>query len=177
MKRICIIMALTLLTGALLWAEGQRRDGGNTFLEPLQQRDSVLIADQLRYGVVLENVQEGTPLALPEFQMPEDNPLRVVSGWQLDSTRVSGRKEKPARYDIKASLILTAYMGGQYELPTLPVLLDGDTLVFHPTQILRVSANEKSVSARTSRSDLLRRSLAGHRPPAASRAFFHLSFP
>ena len=110
-----------------------------TFLEPLQQRDSVLVGDQLRYGFVLENVTEGTPLTLPEMSVEKDSPLEILGGWQLDSTRVSRRREKPARYDIRASLILTAFWGGSYQLPDVPVLLDGDTLVFRaPAEPLEV---------------------------------------
>ena len=137
MKLKLIIPALLLCT--LAGAEGLRRDAGETFLEPLQQRDSVLVADQLRYGFVLENVQEGTPLALPELRMEKDSPLEILGSWQLDSTRVSRRRETPARYDIRCSLLLTAFWGGTYQLPELPVLLDGDTLVFHPTAQLEVT--------------------------------------
>ena len=66
-------------------AEGLRKEAGETFLEPLQKRDSVLVADQLRYGIVLENVPEGTPLALPEMKPEKDSPLEILGGWQLDS--------------------------------------------------------------------------------------------
>lgn len=104
--------------------------GPDTFLEPLQKRDSVLIGDQLRYGIVLENIADGTPLALPEFKPEKDSPLEVLGTWQLDSTRVSKRKEVPARYDIKASVILTAFEGGMYELPDIPALVGADTLMF-----------------------------------------------
>ena len=132
--RKSILIALLLLP-ALLHAEGRRIEAGETFLQPLQQRDSVLIADQLCYGVVLKDVQEGTPLALPVFELKEDDPLQVVRSWQLDSTRVSRRKERPRRYDITASLVLTAFYGGTYELPPVPVVLDGDTLVFRPVRL------------------------------------------
>ena len=37
---------------------------GDAFLKPLQKRDSVLIADQLKYGFRLDNVKAGTALAL-----------------------------------------------------------------------------------------------------------------
>lgn len=136
MKWKLIISAL--LFPALCYAGGRRVDAGETFLEPLQKRDSVLIADQLRYGVVLQNVKENTPLALPEFKMEKDSPLEIVGSWQLDSTRVSRGKESPARYDIRASIILSAFWGGSYELPDIPVLLDGDTLVFRAAQQLEV---------------------------------------
>lgn len=137
MKRNLIIAALLL--PVLAWGEGLRKDAGTTFLEPLQKRDSILIADQLRYGVVLQNITEGTPLALPEVTADKDSPLVIAASWQLDSTRVSKKKEQPARYDIKAWLTLTTFMGGTYELPPLPVLLDGDTLVFHAAEPLEVT--------------------------------------
>ena len=126
-------MILTLLISLLM------ADGLHTFLEPLQKRDSVLVADQFRYGVVLENITEGTPLALPEFKPEKDSPLEVLGGWQLDSTRVSRRKEQPARFNIRASVVLTAFDGGNYLLPDIPVLVAGDTLVFHaPEEPLEV---------------------------------------
>ena len=137
MKLKLIIPALLLTT--LLGAQGIRKEAGNTFLEPLQKRDSVLIADQFRYGIVLENVPEGTPLALPEMKPEKDSPLEILGEWQLDSTRISKKKEVPARYNIKASILLTAFDGGIYELPDIPVLMDGDTLVFHgPEEPLEV---------------------------------------
>ena len=136
MKWKLIISALLL--PALCYAGGRRVEAGETFLEPLQKRDSVLIADQLRYGVVLQDVKENTRLALPEFKLEKDSPLEIVGSWQLDSTRVSKKKESPARYDIRASIVLSAFWGGTYELPDIPVLLDGDTLVFHAAEPLEV---------------------------------------
>lgn len=116
------------------------QNAGNAFLEPIQKRDSILIADQLRYGIVLENVADGTPLALPEFKMEGEgeSPLVIVKGWQLDSTRVSKKKETPARYNIKAYLTLASFMGGTIELPDIPVLLDADTLVFKAVEPLEI---------------------------------------
>ena len=115
---------------------------GNAFLQPLQPRDSVLVADQLRYGVELTDISEGTPLALPQFQLDKDAPLEILGDWQLDSVRVSKRKETPARYNIRASLILTAFMGGTYELPDIPVLVGTDTLVFKAPENLVVTEPE-----------------------------------
>ena len=130
MKLRLIIPAL--LAAALpLGAQGLRKDAGQTFLEPLQKRDTVLIADQFRYGITLENITEGTPLALPELKPEKESPLEVLGSWQLDSTLVSKKKETPAKYNIKASIILTAFDGGRYQLPDIPALVNGDTLVFH----------------------------------------------
>lgn len=106
-----------------------------TFLEPQQKRDSVLVADHIRYGVVLKDIQEGTPIALPEIKMEGEAPFEFLGGWQLDSTRVSRKKEVPARYDIKASLTLIPYWGGEYDLPDIPVIVAGDTLVFKSSSL------------------------------------------
>ena len=138
MKRLLFISLL--LAGTLAAAEGLRKEAGACFLEPLEARDSVLVADQLRYGFQLENVPEGTPLALPELQFEKDAPVEILGSWQLDSVRVSKRKETPARYDIRASLLLTTWMGGSYTLPDIPILMDGDTLVFKaPAEPLEVT--------------------------------------
>ena len=132
MKLARTLIPILLLIAALppAGAEGLRKDAGETFLEPIQKRDSILVADQLRYGIALENIEEGTPLALPQLKLDKEIPLEILGEWQLDSVRVSRRKETPARYNIRASLLLTAWMGGNYALPDLPVLLGTDTLVF-----------------------------------------------
>ncbi len=123
----------------LCYAVDARAESGMTFLEPIQKRDSILVADQLRYGVVLENVTDGTPIGLPEMKLEKDSPLEILGSWQLDSTKVSGRKDTPARYNIKAYLTITAFMGGTYELPDIPVLVDQDTLVFKAAEPFEVT--------------------------------------
>ena len=39
---------------------------GQSFIRPLQERDSVLIADQLFYGFEIAQVEEGTRFAFPQ---------------------------------------------------------------------------------------------------------------
>ena len=133
MKARLIIPFLLLSLAA--GAEGLRKDGGEAFLEPLQKRDSVLVADQFRYGIELKDVAEGTPLALPEIQMEKDSPVEFVGPWQLDSVKV----KKTGLLTIKATRLLTAWWGGTYELPDIPVLFNGDTLIFKaPAEPLEV---------------------------------------
>lgn len=134
MRKQLILISLLLLP-LLLQAEGRRIDAGDTFLEPLIQRDSILIADPVRYGMVLRNIPERTPLALTVFQVEEGNPLQALGPWQLDSMLVSKRKETPRRYDIRVSQILVAPIGATYELPPLMAVVDGDTLVFRPSRL------------------------------------------
>ena len=134
MKIKSILGALVLL-GASAFAQAQTY-GGQLIVEPLVKRDSVLVADPLSYGVLLHDVKEGTPLALPKLELPEDSPIEICGDWQLDSTRISKRKESPARYDIKATLKLIPWYGGKLELPSLPIVMDGDTLILRaPTPI------------------------------------------
>lgn len=139
MKLARTLIPLLLAVSAPAGAEGLRKEAGETFLEPLQKRDSILVADQLRYGFTLENIEEGTPLALPQLNPEKDTPLEILGAWQVDSVRVSRRKETPARYKLKASILLTTWTGGSFRLPDLSVLVNGDTLVFKaPSEPLEV---------------------------------------
>lgn len=107
------------------------------FVEQLQPRDSILIADQLRYGVALNGVGEGTGISLPEVEGQFGPYLEVVEGWTLDTVAFN---KKEALYDLKASFTLTSFDEGEYLLPDIPVALnhaDGsDTLVFRGADVL-----------------------------------------
>lgn len=139
MRKTLLLSVLLLLPVLVSRAEGRRTQAGETFLEQLTPRDSVLVADWVRYGFVCKDVAEGTSFQLPVMEPEQGSPLMIVSGgWQLDSVRVSRRKETPVRYDIRASLVLTAFMGGTYELPPLTAVVGGDTLVYRP-QTLEVT--------------------------------------
>ena len=41
--------------------------GGKTFLEPLIQRDSAIVADPFAYGFVLKDTPKGATYALPDL--------------------------------------------------------------------------------------------------------------
>ena len=108
---------------------------GAPFLEQLQKRDSILIADQLLYGVDFSGVAAGTQYAPPQFG---DTLGRIVPvrPWQLDTLKVHrAKKGRPLSYDLRLSTVLTAFDEGEYELSELPVARltpDGvvDTLLF-----------------------------------------------
>ncbi len=113
-----------------------------SFLEQLQKRDSVLVADQMKYGFRLENVQEGTGFALPDFSKGFLDSVEVVSPLRLDTLEFrKGRKGAPGTYDLEGSMVITSFDEGEYHLPPLSVLrhkTDGtvDTLVFEPKSML-----------------------------------------
>lgn len=121
---------------------------GQTFLRQLQQRDSILVADQLEYGVRLDKVEPGTSIALPDFSEASNDTLVLVRNWQLDSL-VKGKKVKPAAkerwmkkggaFDIEASIVLAPFEEGNYDLPDIPVVMlaggRSDTLVFAARQM------------------------------------------
>ena len=111
------------------------------FLQPLQERDSVLIADQLLYGFELKQVEEGTRFALPEWKNDERGGVQAVSPWVVDTVRIRKQKKgMPRLLDIKGSLLITSFDEGVYDLP--PIMVgrlsnDGviDTLVFDPMRL------------------------------------------
>ena len=134
MKLLAIILAL--VTDVI--------PGGDAVLQQLQKRDSILIADQLRYSVTLTDLEEGTGIALPDLSQVSNDTLTVIGGWQLD-TLVKGRTihsrnakaaakvlRKP--FDLKAGIVLAPFEEGTYELPDIPVIRrsgdSSDTLLF-----------------------------------------------
>ncbi|MBR4298111.1 MAG: hypothetical protein IKT59_00170 [Bacteroidales bacterium] len=111
------------------------------FLQQLQERDSVLVADQLLYGFELKGVREGTLLALPELPEKQDYRLMFLSPWRLDTLRtVKAKDGNPELLDLKGSVVITSFEEGLYELPQIAVQRlspDGvtDTLVFDPVRL------------------------------------------
>ncbi len=137
-----IIWALALLPVPLFAQEeneeepGRRIEAGPSFLEALQKRDSVLVLDQFKYGLELKDIPEGTPIGLPSLDEEKRNntvekgKMLILSDWQLDSVKVSSRKDTVARYDIKAYFKISPLVPGEFELYPLEALVGKDTLVF-----------------------------------------------
>lgn len=111
------------------------------FLIPRTQRDSVLIGDQLMYGVELRLVEEGTQFAFPQWQNDPRGGITAVSPWLIDTVKVTKRKKgQPRLLDIKAGLVITSFDEGLYELPQIILQRqskDGvvDTLYFEPMRL------------------------------------------
>ena len=129
---------------ALQQADSSSRviSAGKAFLRPLQQRDSVLIADQLVYGFVLEGVEEGTRIALPDFSKEFTPGVEVISPWKIDTLKTVRKRRgtAPVKYNIEGGILVTSFDEGVYDLaPTalLKVSPDGasDTLVFEPERL------------------------------------------
>lgn len=143
MKRIITIAAF--LTALLpLTASGQslkRMEG--SFLEPLQKRDSILVADQLKYGFTLDSVEEGTGISLQDYSGAFGDTLIIVRNWKVDTLAVNKPKknsEETVKYDIRADVVISPFEAGIYKLPEIALqrtLNDGtvDTLVFNPQEM------------------------------------------
>lgn len=100
-----------------------RIDMDGVILEPLQERDSVLIADQLLYGFVLDDVEEGTAFAFPDYSDGFCEGVEIVSPWKVDTLEVhKGRKGRPSTFDIRAGVTVASFDEGRYELPPVAVL-------------------------------------------------------
>lgn len=113
---------------------------GDATLQQLQKRDSILIADQIRYGVTIEDVKAGEKIALPDFSAASNDTLTILGGWQLDTLvngkAVRSRNAKAAArllrkpFALNASIVLVPFEEGHYALPDVPVIRESDTLVF-----------------------------------------------
>ena len=111
---------------------------GKAYLRPLQERDSVLVADQFEYGFRLDGVQEGTVLELQDLEsVYRSDSIAVVRGWQLDTLGVD---RKSAAADILGTVVVAPFEEGRCVLP--PVALRRirpggavDTLLFDPETI------------------------------------------
>ena len=125
----------------LLGAQGKMVQMGQSLLQPLQERDSVLIADQLFYGFELKQVDEGTQFAFAQVGDTLMTNIRVVKPWQMDTVKVSKPKKGQPRFlDLKGGLTVTSFDEGIYYLPPIAVQRlskDGvlDTLVFDPQTV------------------------------------------
>lgn len=115
--------------------------GGQAYLKQLQPRDSILIADQLEYGVQIDSVRTGTDLVFVDFKEQSNDTLTLVRGWQLDTVKAMGPKKDPSKrlFNIRASIVLAPFEEGHYELPQIPVrrTVNGrtDTLLFEALEL------------------------------------------
>ena len=80
------------LTLTILVAMMEIVPGGQAYLKQLQPRDSVLIADQIEYGLQLDAVPDGTVLAFPDLSKASNDTLTLVRGWQLDTLKTTGKR-------------------------------------------------------------------------------------
>lgn len=126
--------SLTVPAGKVIPTEG-------AFITHLQERDSVLIADQHLYGFELKGVREGTQLLLPEIPEKQDPSLMFLSPWMMDTIKVTKEKKGlPRLLDLRGSVLITSFEEGMYELPQIAVGRvneEGvtDTLLFNPIRL------------------------------------------
>lgn len=152
--RKALIYLILLLCCTSLWAQetGPQADTvvvpqgtivpmKGAFLAPREQRDSILIGDQLLYGVELRLVEDGTQFAFPEWQNDPKGGVTAITPWIVDTVKVTKRKNGlPVLRDIKAGIVLTSFDEGMYDLPQIILQRfsrEGviDTLVFEPMRM------------------------------------------
>lgn len=128
---LACLLALSPEAGAVQ-KKGRRIEAGPSYLEPLQVRDSVLVLDQFRYGMVIKEVPEGTSIGLPAFDPEESakNKLLILDGWKRDTINVISQKDSLRKYDIRAYLTVAPLVAAEYELFPITCLVGLDTLVY-----------------------------------------------
>ncbi len=149
MRKVLIYILLFSCFSASLLAEeasrpqmkGQVVQMTGSFLEQLQERDSVLIADQVRYGFDLQQVEEGTRFGFPQIKDTLMTNIRIVENWKMDTLKVKKqKKDQPDLLNLRAGITITSFDEGIYILPPLAVqrlTKDGvvDTLVFEAQKL------------------------------------------
>ena len=114
-----------------------------SFLRQVEKRDSILIGDQIWYGVLLKDVADGTLFGAPELKGSLMDKVDVLTPWIVDTVTVTKiKKTKLRTFDIEIRTLITSFDEGDYELPQIPIqrmLPHGqvDTLVFN-SQVLSV---------------------------------------
>ena len=143
MRKLTIALLLAALSAPLSSRAQGLKEVEGSFLEPLQQRDTILVADQLRYGFTLEDVAEGTELRMQDYSKAFGDTLVVVRNWKVDTLKTirSGRKG-PARYNLCGDVVLAPFEAGVYHLPRIAIQRvsatgEVDTLLFDP-QVMEV---------------------------------------
>lgn len=91
---------------------------GKAYVEQLQKRDSILIADQIEYGFALDGLKQGTEIALQDFSEISNDTLSVVRNWQFDTLKINKKQQLT---DIKAFVVLAPFEEGTYNLPSILV--------------------------------------------------------
>lgn len=143
------LIYLLLLLPSVAWAQesetivpaGKVVEMTGSFLQPLQERDSVLIADQVRYGFDLLQVEEGTVFGFPQIKDTLMTNIRIVENWRMDTLKVKKQKKsQPSLLNLRGGITVTSFDEGIYFLPPLAVQRvsrDGviDTLVFDPQKL------------------------------------------
>ena len=106
---------------------------GQSYLKQLQQRDSILIADQLEYGVEMHGIPADAVLAFQDYTRAMTDTLTLVRSWKVDTLKVTRTADVPL-LDLRASVVLAPFEEGHYTLPDIAVqrTADGsiDTLLF-----------------------------------------------
>ena len=143
------LIYLLLLLPSVAWAQesetivpaGKVVEMTGSFLQPLQERDSILIADQVRYGFDLLQVEEGTVFGFPQIKDTLMTNIRIVENWRMDTLKVKKQKKgQPSLLNLRGGITVTSFDEGIYFLPPLAVQRvsrDGviDTLVFDPQKL------------------------------------------
>lgn len=126
---------MSIIFAALLALAADIVPAGNAYLKQLQERDSILVADQLEYGIVLNDVKSGTELGLQDFAEVSNDTLTLVRNWQMDTLKTKGKKSDRS-FDVSVSVVLAPFEEGKYELPPIMVSIKDsdagqpDTLVY-----------------------------------------------
>lgn len=113
---------------------------GPAYISNLQERDSVLVADQLAYGFQIDTLHAGCNFTLQDYSTVTNDTLVLVRNWQIDTLKKFKIKKEPF-YAIRGTVILSPFEAGNYELPQVRIRAerpDGtrEELLFDPVSLV-----------------------------------------
>ena len=131
MKGRILILALLVSAASAMaqetWRDTTATDTGGrvilkegSFVQPVTERDSILVADRLLYGFELNNVPDSTVLAFPQIANPFMQDVLALPMWHVDTLKVQKIKANNTRLlNIRAAIAIQPFEEGTYELPPL----------------------------------------------------------
>ncbi len=135
MKKFSVITLLVMLCCTFSCHRDNTSHEAGFYLDQLQERDSILIADQLRYGLRINDVREGSKVVLPQSGDTLRGGIEVVDKWVVDTLAVHrAGKDAPADLDLDVHMTFTSFDEGIYHIQDMDVMLispDGDTVHFN----------------------------------------------
>lgn len=135
----------------------EKEQAGKSFIKQEIKRDSLLIADPIRYGFSLKGIRPGTTFMMQDLKTAMPDSVEFISDWKLDTVAFNGSKNWKRKWkkyqnklekgqkvsdaflDIDGYVTITAFDEGKYNLPPISVLKSEsgnvDSLIFAASSV------------------------------------------
>lgn len=116
--KICRLFALAILfTLPCLQVNAQQITIPQVELKALLKPDSILIGDQIKFTLQATYDSAFQAIAMPRIENKKENPVELITAFQLDTIKREGR-----RLTVEQSYIITSFDSGRYAM-VMPLLV------------------------------------------------------